>query len=368
MTARDDAIAAAAKVRANANQPAWFWDRLTDRQRDYYRRTVAPLVDAVLAVAGHPPDAVLDDATNWPRVRMNDNPTTASAPDTTRRIVNATTGLSDVDIDDLGGLAPDSEQGETNPIVCICGSTRFRDEIADANRRLTMCGNIVVAPGVFGHSGDPLADDDKARLDALHFRKIAMADRVYVVNPGGYIGHSTRREIAHAKRLGKPVDYSAPSLDEPAEGQASDSETKLKPAEWCMLEGIEILDADGWRGSRSQDFDEPVPRAEFLDRLSTCTQRKTVPTSKPERVTLPDEMLPAPQTTEHHTVKDVNLGYWRTGVTCSCGDKFMFGDHAEDPTYDEAWRWHILTAKAYEASSHVPIAVDSQREQGGDER
>jgi hypothetical protein len=91
--------------------------------------------------------------------------------------------------------------------VCLCGSTRFRDEFTEANRLNTMEGNIVLAPGVFGHSGDPLTDADKRRLDDLHLRKIDMADCVQVVNPGGYIGESTRKEIAYAKAHGKPVAY-----------------------------------------------------------------------------------------------------------------------------------------------------------------
>jgi hypothetical protein len=92
-------------------------------------------------------------------------------------------------------------------VVCLCGSTRFRSDIAEANRAATMAGKIVIAPGVFGHSGDPLTNEDKARLDRLHFEKIDMADEVLVVNPGGYIGESTRREIEYATMTGKPVAY-----------------------------------------------------------------------------------------------------------------------------------------------------------------
>ena len=92
-------------------------------------------------------------------------------------------------------------------VVCLCGSTRFRAEIAEANRAATMAGKIVLAPGVFGHSGDPLTDEDKLLLDRLHMAKIDMADEVLVVNPGGYIGESTRREIEYAERTGKPVAY-----------------------------------------------------------------------------------------------------------------------------------------------------------------
>lgn len=98
--------------------------------------------------------------------------------------------------------------GDDRPLlVTICGSTRFRQEIADANRELTLAGDIVLAPGVFQHTGDQITEDQKAALDNLHLHKIDVADEVYVVNPGGYLGESTLREIAYALRTGKPVRY-----------------------------------------------------------------------------------------------------------------------------------------------------------------
>ena len=48
---------------------------------------------------------------------------------------------------------------------------------------------------------DRITAADKLRLDALHLTKIDLACWVLVVNPGGYIGDSTRREIAHARKL-----------------------------------------------------------------------------------------------------------------------------------------------------------------------
>ena len=97
-------------------------------------------------------------------------------------------------------------------IVCICGSTRFVDEMSAANRDLTFAGVIVVAPGVFLPAEDQTADklitnEQKTALDALHLRKIDLADRVLVVNPGGYIGESTSREIAYAHATGKPISF-----------------------------------------------------------------------------------------------------------------------------------------------------------------
>jgi hypothetical protein len=47
-------------------------------------------------------------------------------------------------------------------------------------------------------------------LDDMHKRKIDMADEIYVINVGGYIGNSTRSEIEYAKLTGKPILYLEP--------------------------------------------------------------------------------------------------------------------------------------------------------------
>ncbi|MEU3297051.1 hypothetical protein ABZ722_32515 [Streptomyces longwoodensis] len=46
----------------------------------------------------------------------------------------------------------------------------------------------------------------------LHRRKIEVADEVLIVNPGGYIGDSTRSEITYASSLGKPIRYAHPAV------------------------------------------------------------------------------------------------------------------------------------------------------------
>ncbi|SDF81382.1 hypothetical protein SAMN05216553_103407 [Lentzea fradiae] len=92
-------------------------------------------------------------------------------------------------------------------IVCLCGSTRFAEEMRAVNRDLTLAGAIVVAPA---EPDGLVTEEQKAALGALHLRKIDPADRVLVVNPGGYVGESTRREIAHAHATGKPVSFTHP--------------------------------------------------------------------------------------------------------------------------------------------------------------
>lgn len=91
-------------------------------------------------------------------------------------------------------------------IVCICGSIRFLEEMREANRDLTFAGVIVLAPG---EADAAVTAEQKTALDALHLRKIDLADRVLIVNPGGYVGESTTREIAYARAAGKPVSFTA---------------------------------------------------------------------------------------------------------------------------------------------------------------
>ena len=84
-----------------------------------------------------------------------------------------------------------------------------------ANRDLTFAGAIVVAPGVYTHpehrgTGETITDEQKSALDTLHLRKIDLADRVLVVNPGGYVGDSTSREIAYARATRTPVSFTDP--------------------------------------------------------------------------------------------------------------------------------------------------------------
>ena len=101
-------------------------------------------------------------------------------------------------------------------VVTLCGSTRFKEQFMEAQKRLTLAGYIVISVGLFGHAGDQEVWDGmdegtlsktKEMLDDMHKRKIDMADEIYVINVGGYIGDSTRSEIQYAEEHGKPVRY-----------------------------------------------------------------------------------------------------------------------------------------------------------------
>lgn len=93
-------------------------------------------------------------------------------------------------------------------IVCLCGSTRFKEAFEKAMRDETLKGNIVLSVGLFGHlEGLDMSGDTKKMLDQLHLRKIDLADEVLILNVGGYIGESTKREEAYAKENKKSVRY-----------------------------------------------------------------------------------------------------------------------------------------------------------------
>ncbi len=94
-------------------------------------------------------------------------------------------------------------------VVTLCGSTRFKDAFMEVQKRLTLEGNIVISVGLFGHSGDDEVwkENVKEMLDDMHKRKIDMADEIFVVNVGGYVGSSTRSEIEYALAHGKSVRY-----------------------------------------------------------------------------------------------------------------------------------------------------------------
>ena len=94
-------------------------------------------------------------------------------------------------------------------IITLCGSTRFKEQFLEVQKKLTLEGNIVISVGLFGHADDveALKDETKAMLDRQHLAKIDLADEIFVINMGNYIGDSTRNEIEYAKSKGKRVRF-----------------------------------------------------------------------------------------------------------------------------------------------------------------
>jgi hypothetical protein len=111
--------------------------------------------------------------------------------------------------------------GERPQIVCLCGSTRFGNFFHAANLERTLAGEIVLSIGCDTKSDADLAlagdvdwESAKAALDALHKRKIDLADYVLVVSDeAGYFGESTWSEIQYAWQHGKPVKFAVPAAE-----------------------------------------------------------------------------------------------------------------------------------------------------------
>ena len=104
-------------------------------------------------------------------------------------------------------------------IVCLCGSTRFWRQFQKSSLEETLAGKIVLSIGAasgtddehFGNLSPEEYERIKAMLDELHLRKIDLADEVLILNVGGYIGESTRRELSYAQATRKRVRWLEPS-------------------------------------------------------------------------------------------------------------------------------------------------------------
>jgi hypothetical protein len=116
-------------------------------------------------------------------------------------------------LDDLLAL---KNQQKKPIVVCLCGSTRFSEAYQEMNLRETLAGNIVLSVGINTKSDDDLIKAgwtiDKAALDTLHLHKIDLADEVLILNCDGYVGESTKREIAYAEQQGKIVRWLEPQF------------------------------------------------------------------------------------------------------------------------------------------------------------
>ena len=79
-----------------------------------------------------------------------------------------------------------------------------------------MEGKAVISVGLFGHSLDPEVWENldegtltktKEMPDDMHRPKTDMADGIYVINVGGYIGESARPGKEYAQSQGEEIMY-----------------------------------------------------------------------------------------------------------------------------------------------------------------
>lgn len=129
-------------------------------------------------------------------------------------------------------ITSDCEQATR--IVTICGSMKFLPDMLRFYKKLSMSGDVVLLP-VF--TADNIAPQtiktrsvdlqnatsvasftegllsEKSRLFESHKKKILMSDLIFIVNPGGYRGADTEKEIAFAIEHGIRVDYMEPPIN-----------------------------------------------------------------------------------------------------------------------------------------------------------
>lgn len=91
-------------------------------------------------------------------------------------------------------------------VVTLCGSMRFIKEMQEIAIELeTKHDYCVITP--IGGANVELDSIDIEKLAKSHYKKIDIADAVYIVNIGGYIGESVSKELCYAKKHNKEIIY-----------------------------------------------------------------------------------------------------------------------------------------------------------------
>jgi DNA polymerase elongation subunit (family B) len=98
-------------------------------------------------------------------------------------------------------------------VITLCGSSRFCDIMAviawilERDEKAITMGLHLLPDWYVNLAPDHIAEHEGVaeEMDELHLRKIDMSDEIFVINHDDYIGESTAREIAYAKKNDKPV-------------------------------------------------------------------------------------------------------------------------------------------------------------------
>lgn len=93
-------------------------------------------------------------------------------------------------------------------VITLCGSTKFIKEFRESEAMLTRKGFAVISPLLFEQDKSREISKEEATLfGRIHFKKIDISDEIFVIDVDGYIGESTKKEIAYAKRNNKNIKY-----------------------------------------------------------------------------------------------------------------------------------------------------------------
>ena len=97
-------------------------------------------------------------------------------------------------------------------VVTLCGSMRFQNEMMEIAEKLAREGECVLTPVYMVTKDCEISEEEVKRLKLEQFKRIELADEVFVVNVDGYVGESTMAEIEYAERSRKRVRFSQPKV------------------------------------------------------------------------------------------------------------------------------------------------------------
>lgn len=84
-------------------------------------------------------------------------------------------------------------------IICLCGSTKFKNTFARIIEKETLKNKIVLSVGCFSHANEiKLIKEQKEMLTALHKIKIDMAHEILFLNVNKYMGDGAVEEYNYA--------------------------------------------------------------------------------------------------------------------------------------------------------------------------
>ena len=93
--------------------------------------------------------------------------------------------------------------------VTICGSMKFENDMMTISFMLETKHNFNVLQCVYNTEHQDISESELEALNQAHFKKIELADAVYVLDVNGYIGEQVTKEIEYAKSLGKEIIYNS---------------------------------------------------------------------------------------------------------------------------------------------------------------
>ncbi len=92
-------------------------------------------------------------------------------------------------------------------IITLCGSLKFQKEMMISAEKLALEGNCILTPIYPVIENMELTEEQIARLNEAHLKRIELSDAIFVVNVDNYIGNRTKLEIEYAKKLGKEIVF-----------------------------------------------------------------------------------------------------------------------------------------------------------------